>query len=446
MKKSNTTKKLVAMLGTVLFISACGGDGGATGGANNAPVQVDTPPTADNPVTLTLLIDVDSGLEGIQAVAAEIQARYNIITEIELRPVGTEGDNIVRTRLATGVMSDLVFYNSGALFAALGPEQFFVDISDQPAMNYIDEGFRLATSVGDMSFGIPGQYGMGGGWLYNRRVYAELGLSVPNTWQELMHNNQVIQDAGLIPVIASFADTWTAQLVVLADYYNVYMYEPDFAHRFTYNQAHTSTTPAALRSFERLAELGEAGFFNSDLMATTFDDALRLLATGQGAHYPMLSFSLPQIEELFPQYIGDIGMFGQPGDGSHPRGLTVWTPAGIYLNAASPHRTAQLQWINFFASPEGGQIFVDNQMPDGPSAIMGVTMPDGLLQAVVDMQVYIDAGRTAPALEFLSPLKGPSLEQILVEVGMGIVTPLQGAEAYDMDVVMQAMQLGLEGW
>ena len=37
-----------------------------------------------------------------------------------------------------------------------------------------------------------------------------------------------------------------------------------------------------------------------------------------------------------------------------------------------------------------------------------------------DVQAYVDAGQSTPALEFLSPIKGPALEQILVEVGSGI--------------------------
>jgi len=432
--------KKVLMIGMIfcamLLIIGCTGNGEEdNGGSGNG----------DEAVTLTLLIDNQSAQEGIIAVADEIEERYNITTEIEIRPGGDEGDNIVRTRLATGVMSDLVFYNSGALFAALEPENFFVDITDESFMQYIDDGFRLATTVDGQSFGIPAQYAMGGGWLYNRRVYEELGLSVPNTWEELMANNQVIYDAGLTPVIASFADSWTAQLVVLADYYNVYMQESDFADRFTANEASTADS-AALRSFERLYELGQSGFFNSDLMATTYDDALQLLATGQGAHYPMLSFALAQVAELFPDYVDDIGIFGQPGDGGHDRGLTMWTPAGIYLNADSPYREAQLQWASFFASPEGAEIFMAAQSPDGPIAITGVSMPDDILPAVQDMQVYIEAGRTVPALEFLTPLKGPSLEQILVEVGMGITSAVAGAEAYDLDVEMQATQLGLEGW
>ena len=63
-----------------------------------------------------------------------------------------------------------------------------------------------------------------------------------------------------------------------------------------------------------------------------------------------------------------------------------------------------------------------------------------------DLQAYFDSGKTFPALEFLSPVKGPSLEQITVEVGSGINTGAEGAALYDEDVKKQAQQLGLEGW
>jgi raffinose/stachyose/melibiose transport system substrate-binding protein len=67
-------------------------------------------------------------------------------------------------------------------------------------------------------------------------------------------------------------------------------------------------------------------------------------------------------------------------------------------------------------------------------------------QVVKDMQTYIDAGNSSLALEFLSPVKGPSLEQICVEVGSGIRKAGAGASLYDEDVKKQAQQLGLAGW
>ena len=78
--------------------------------------------------------------------------------------------------------------------------------------------------------------------------------------------------------------------------------------------------------------------------------------------------------------------------------------------------------------------------------IKGCTLPDDVPQAVKDLQPTSTPGRSRPALEFLSPVKGPALEQITVEVGSGLRSAADGAALYDQDVKKQAQQLGLEGW
>ena len=50
---------------------------------------------------------------------------------------------------------------------------------------------------------------------------------MPKTWAEFEANNEKIKAAGIAPVIATYGDTWTSQLFVLADYYNVAAGRPD---------------------------------------------------------------------------------------------------------------------------------------------------------------------------------------------------------------------------
>ena len=73
-------------------------------------------------------------------------------------------------------------------------------------------------------------------------------------------------------------------------------------------------------------------------------------------------------------------------------------------------------------------------------------MPADAPPVAQDLQAYIDAKATTPALEFLSPVKGPSLEQITVAVETGQTSGKDGAAQYDADVTKQAKQLGLPGW
>jgi raffinose/stachyose/melibiose transport system substrate-binding protein len=84
--------------------------------------------------------------------------------------------------------------------------------------------------------------------------------------------------------------------------------------------------------------------------------------------------------------------------------------------------------------------------PTGPYVIKGATLPDSVLPAVKDVAAYIDEGKSAPALEFLSPVKGPTLEQLTTAVGSCQMTADEAAVAYDEDVEKQAQQLGLPGW
>jgi raffinose/stachyose/melibiose transport system substrate-binding protein len=103
--------------------------------------------------------------------------------------------------------------------------------------------------------------------------------------------------------------------------------------------------------------------------------------------------------------------------------------------------------VNFAASTEACDIILETIGATGPFLIEGCELPADVPPAVADMLPYFETeGATAPALEFLSPIKGPALEQITVEVGSGIRSAAEAAALYDQDVTKQAQQLGLEGW
>ncbi len=103
-------------------------------------------------------------------------------------------------------------------------------------------------------------------------------------------------------------------------------------------------------------------------------------------------------------------------------------------------------FLGFIASVEGTEAITEAVAPSGPYVINGSKLPDDALPAVLDIQAYLDKNAAGPALEFLSPVKGPSLEQITVAVGSGLTSAEEGAKQYDQDVEKQAKQLGLPGW
>ena len=400
----------------------------------------------DEDASLSFFVPDSRAALGQGLADAYMALHPNVKIDVEIGPGGSDLDNLVKTRLATGEMNDVFIYNAGSLLQVLNPAQTLVDLSGEDFIGNVADSFKVTVSAEDGIFGVPVETAMGGGILYNRPIYEELGLEVPVTWDEFAANNEIIKEAGIAPVGQTYADAWTSQLFILADYYNVQAAAPDFAEMYTANEVSYSSEPAALAGFERLQEGFEKGWWQEDFGSARFDDALNMLAEGQIAHYPMLTFAVGNIAENHPDKVNDIGFFAQPGDSAEANGATVWMPMSMYIPTTTDSVDAAKAFLGFIASVEGTEAQTAIAAPSGPYVIKGATLPDDAPQAAKDMQAYIDADAAFPALEFVSPVKGPSLPQITVEVGSGLRSAVDAAALYDQDVEKQAKQLGLEGW
>jgi raffinose/stachyose/melibiose transport system substrate-binding protein len=399
--------------------------------------------------TLNFLVDNSEGsTKPAQGLAAAFHAKNPDITvQVQTRPGGSEGDNIVKTRLSTGEMTDVFLYNSGSLFQALNPQKNLVPLTGEPWANQVEDIFKPTVSRGSELYGAPITSSFGGGILYNKKVYEKLGLQVPKTWSEFMANNAKIKAAGIDPVIQSYQDTWTSQLLVLADYHNIAAADPGWAQKYTNGQVKYAQEPA-VKGFQRLEEVHKAGYENKDYRSIKFEKGVSLLAAGKGAHYPMLGVVVGNLATSDPEHINDVGFFGQPGDDAAKDGTTIWMPAGLYIpkSTEGAQLEAAKKFVAFVASQEGCDVQSKAFPPSGPYMITGCELPADVPAAVKDLVAYVKAGKVTPALEFSSPVKGPALEQITVEVGSGLRSAADGAALYDKDVKKQAQQLGLKGW
>ena len=161
----------------------------------------------------------------------------------------------------------------------------------------------------------------------------------------------------------------------------------------------------------------------------------------------MLTFAIGAIAQSYPENLDDVGFFAIPGPDASSNGLTVWMPAAVYIAKTTEHPEEAKRFVDFIASTKGCDVRSAANGATGPYLIKGCTLPETVPPAVADLLPYFQKeGATAPALEFLSPIKGPALEQITVEVGSGIRSASDGAALYDEDVKKQAQQLGLPGW
>ncbi|WP_158867659.1 ABC transporter substrate-binding protein [Leifsonia sp. AG29] len=439
MFSSRTATRIAATLGGVALLGAalagCSTSGGSSGGATTISMLA----PGNDPISTKLANDLATAFH---------KANPSITVKVETRPGGTDGDNLVKTRLSTGDMNDVFLYNSGSLFQALHPDTTLQPLTDESWAKDLTSDFKKAVSTPKALYGAPWGSTFDGGIMYNKKVYDKLGLKVPKTWSEFVSNSEKIKAAGIAPVIVSYGDTWTSQLFVLADFANVSAKDPNWATDYTANKSNAKyAKEPALAGFTHTQEIFDKGLMNKDYASLTNVNALKMLATGEGAQYPMITTVIGNVEQSNPAQVNDIGYFAMPSDAGDPH-ATVWEAGGAYIpkTTTGDKLTAAKKLVAFINSSMGCDIQNSASLPAGPFAISTCKVPDNAPALVKDEVAYQDAKKTGLALEFLSPIKGPNLEKILIQVGSGISSAPQGAALYDQDVKAQAQQLGIKGW
>lgn len=393
-------------------------------------------------VTLTVWESVSENNEGTQAVMAKATEELGMEFEIETNPGGTDGDNIIKTRCASGDLSDLVNYNSGSLFTALNPKEHFLDLTDEEFAQKFDDTWKSVVSQDGRVYGAPFTTTQGGCVVYWKPDYEELGLEVPDTWDEFVSNCQKLKDAGKTALYLAGGDTWTTQVLFLGDNYNVIAEDPTFADDFTAGTAKFATTDAALASWNKYADVKD--FYNADATAAKYEDGIAAMANGEASQWIILTQAVPMMLAQNPDCADKIGVFGIPGDDPDNHGLTVWEPNGWYINKDSENVDAALAFLDFWYQEENMDLYIETFGANGPSCIKGYTLPDSVMPAIrEDMQAYFDAGKTTPALEFLTSVKGATCEQITTSAALGQIDGATAAQMYDDDCEKSALQQGL---
>jgi raffinose/stachyose/melibiose transport system substrate-binding protein len=344
--------------------------------------------------------------------------------------------------MASGDLPDFMAYNSGSKLYDLNPSRGFMDISDWDIVDKFDDAFLSSVTIDGAVYGAPQSSTQAGAVIYYKPDYEELKLEVPHTWDEFVDNCKALSDAGKTPVYFTGGETWATQVLFLGDYYNIAAANPTFADDYTEGKAKYADVAEATRSWTKYEDLVD--YLNADKSAATVTDGNFAIATGEATHWFILTQQLPLILEN-AENPDDIGVFGVPGDDADNHGLTVWEPMSWYVNKDTENVDAIKAFFEFYYSEEALDLYFGTYGANGPSCIKGYELPESVCSAVrVDMQKYFDDGKTVPALEYQSPIKGTTCEQMTTAVGLGQMSGEEAAAMYDDDCKKSAVQLGYD--
>ncbi|MDR7384789.1 ABC transporter substrate-binding protein [Promicromonospora iranensis] len=193
------------------------------------------------------------------------------------------------------------------------------------------------------------------GVIYNKKIFADHQLPVPETWTQFVDVCDELTQAGVTPIYATDRDTWTLWQG-LFDYSVGSLVAPgEFFRRM--KELGTDVGPDSEVSFEKdfAVPMERAkvisSYFNKDHAVRAYADGNLAFGKGQAAMYLQGPWALSQIELVDPDL--EVGTFPLPvSENPDERQARVNIDLGLWIPTASQHQDEARELVEFLMRPD----------------------------------------------------------------------------------------------
>lgn len=264
----------------------------------------------------------------------------------------------IAPQFVRGEPADVGCFNDNLELARYVKRGVLSDLSDLPSASRIRPDIATLTN---QYATYPGRttvlpYSLAAaGVIYNKKIFADQGLPVPETWSQFVDVCTALQKADITPIYATDRDTWTLWQG-LFDYSVGSLVEPgQFFKRM--KELGTDVGPDSDVSFEKtLAVPMEkaktiSSFFNDDHAVRSYADGNLAFGKGEAAMYLQGPWALSQIALVDADL--EIGTFVLPvSENPDDRQARVNIDLGLWIPTATRHRDEARELVEFLMQPE----------------------------------------------------------------------------------------------
>ena len=320
------------------------------------PVEVEVPIEVEKEVLVskqTLIYNSMNGDPDPRAADEEIVKNFmeaNPDIEVIHSIVAHEDfKTAIRAYLTASTPPDVLTWFAGNRARFFIDNDQIMDISDVWESEGWNEsypkGFQAMSTVDDAQYFLPTSWYC---WAvyYRVSVFEELGLEVPETWDEFLAVNETLKENGYTPLAIGTKYRWTA--AAWFDYLNMRINGPQF-HIDLMLGKESYDDPRVAEVFEYWRVLLDNGYFLEDAAAYSWSEALEPFIAGDAAMYLMGDF----IRDSLPDEVeADLDFFRFPIiDPSMPIGEDAPTD-GYFLSANAANPEAAKAFLAYLGSVE----------------------------------------------------------------------------------------------
>lgn len=304
----------------------------------------------------------------------DLVAKYNASQDDVNVVIDTSGVDVVSASFVRGNPPDIMLANYNYEVARFVQRCALTDLSDTEAAAGIRDDLQpLMDQYGSCegrTSALPYSV-MAASVIYNKQIFDEQGIEVPQTWDQLIAVCDQLKDAGIDPFYGTFKDDWTVGQgwydytaggsVDVIDFFDALAEEG------------TEVGPDAAVSFQKdFAEpmdkmmLLANEYTNKDAASRAYGDGNLAFAKGQAAMYLQGPWAFSEIAKTDPDL--ELGTFPLPmTDDPADLGVRVNMDLAAMIPEESHHQDAARDFLEYLYQPENIESYNASQLGFTPT-------------------------------------------------------------------------------
>ncbi|MGA4765989.1 extracellular solute-binding protein [Streptococcus infantarius] len=281
---------------------------------------------------------------------------------------------VLKTRMLAGDAPDVInIYPQNVDFKEWAKAGYFEDMTGKSYLENIKNNYAENYAVNGKIYSVPLSANVSGIY-FNKTKFDELGLKVPETWDEFETLVKQIKADGETPFALAGSEGWTLngyhQLAYISvtgsgDKANDYL-------RFSPVNSISTSDSEVKGVLTRLDLLADKGNQQTNWQGASYNDSVVAFATGKALMMPGGSWVLAAIKQQDPDF--EISTFAFPGEKT---GQEVTVGAGdlaLSISSSTKHKKECEKFISYMASAEAMQKYYD--VDGSPVSVEGVVEDD----------------------------------------------------------------------
>ena len=357
---------------TASMLGACGSTAStdSTSGSTASSSAADEKSSDGKKVEIEFVQVKREAADSYDKVIKAFEEKYpNIVIKQNVVP---DAQEVLMTRASSDSLPDMMnHWPTDSQFVQFEDEGLLLDLTDKDYMKNLDTQYLDATRAKDgQNYMAPFNLNFMGIY-YNKDKFDEAGFEIPTKWDDLINIAQQIKDKGETAFILPNKDSWTVSQLWsniegkdIGDHTELY-------EKMNKGEESFSTVPEFKSSVEKMIQLLD--YAEDDSLALGYDQAVNDFANGEGWMFIQGSWTLASFLSANPDFNVEFSVL--PNDSGKPIAIES-VDTGFCVNAKVADDKDKMEaidtFLSFLLSPEGAQIYADNDK--SPSCVTGVTV------------------------------------------------------------------------